>query len=340
VGTIKSNTSKALRIKFAFLKKVYWDDRGIWAKGYFVSIVRINEKIIKAYVKMQEKEDTGQAELEFRKHHACKGVVSRKMKRGEDFMINERLGKYRERLVGLIPEERIVTANIARPSKWIIEEFKKLSGVTSTVSDILDSMGIRGAVPASIIKPLQQGKTIVGPAITLRYISERNTTTSLFIEKAKAKLGDKDLYAISEPGDVAVFDVGGRIISTLGGLSTLLAKRENLAGNIVDGGVRDIEDIRKLNYPVWARWVTPITGKYRLEAIEINGPIMCYDVQIFPGDLVIADDTGLVFIPLDKSEEVLAKAKTAIERENKVIEAFNKGAKISELTEILPVDKW
>jgi len=65
VETIKTNTSKALKIKFAFLKKVYWDEKGIWAKGYFVSTVGINEKIIKKYVKMQEKEDTGQAELEF-----------------------------------------------------------------------------------------------------------------------------------------------------------------------------------------------------------------------------------------------------------------------------------
>jgi len=65
VETIKSNISKALKIKFTFLKRVYWDDKGIWAKGYFVSTVGINEKIIKEYVKMQEKEDTGQAELEF-----------------------------------------------------------------------------------------------------------------------------------------------------------------------------------------------------------------------------------------------------------------------------------
>jgi len=65
MGTIKSNTSKALKIKFAFLKKVYWDNQGIWAKGYFISTVRINGKIIKEYVKMQEKEDTGQAKLEF-----------------------------------------------------------------------------------------------------------------------------------------------------------------------------------------------------------------------------------------------------------------------------------
>ena len=65
VETIMSNTSKVLKIKFAFLKKIYWDDKGIWIKGYFVSMVGINEKIIQEYVKMQENEDTGQAELEF-----------------------------------------------------------------------------------------------------------------------------------------------------------------------------------------------------------------------------------------------------------------------------------
>ena len=255
-------------------------------------------------------------------------------------MRNERLGKYKDRLLGLIPEKRIVTVNISRPPRWIIEEFKKLKGLTPTVSDILDSMGINGAISASVIKPLQQDKMIVGSAITLRYILERNTITSLFVEKAKAKLADRDLYAVSESGDVAVFDLGGQIISTQGGLSTLMAKRANLAGNIVDGGVRDVEDIRELDYPVWARGVTPITGKYRLEAIEINGPIMCCDVQVYPGDLVIADDTGIVFIPSNKSEEVLAKAKAAIERENKIIEAINKGAKIGEFREIFPADKW
>lgn len=62
--TIKSNTSKALKLKFAFLPKVYWEDKGIWAKVYFVSTVGINEKIIQEYVQIQEEEDTGQAELE------------------------------------------------------------------------------------------------------------------------------------------------------------------------------------------------------------------------------------------------------------------------------------
>jgi len=65
VDIIKANTSRALKTKFGFLSKVYWDKRGIWGKGFFVSTVGIDEKIIRKYVEMQGEEDTGQAELEF-----------------------------------------------------------------------------------------------------------------------------------------------------------------------------------------------------------------------------------------------------------------------------------
>ena len=65
VETIKKNTSRSLSRKFVFLKKVYWDRKGIWGKEYFVSTVGINEEVIRKYVKLQEKEETGQAKLEF-----------------------------------------------------------------------------------------------------------------------------------------------------------------------------------------------------------------------------------------------------------------------------------
>ncbi len=65
VETIKKNTSRALSKKFGFLKKVYWDEQGIWGTGFFVSTVGINEEVIRKYIEMQGKEDTGQAELEF-----------------------------------------------------------------------------------------------------------------------------------------------------------------------------------------------------------------------------------------------------------------------------------
>jgi putative transposase len=63
--TIKKNTSRSLSRKFTFLKKVYWDKKGIWGRGYFVSTVGINEEVIRRYVQSQEEEETGQAKLEF-----------------------------------------------------------------------------------------------------------------------------------------------------------------------------------------------------------------------------------------------------------------------------------
>jgi putative transposase len=65
VKTIKKNTSKSLNRKLAFLKKMYWDRKGIWGRGYFVSTVGINEEVIRRYVQSQEKEETGQAKLDF-----------------------------------------------------------------------------------------------------------------------------------------------------------------------------------------------------------------------------------------------------------------------------------
>ena len=65
VETLKKNTSRHLSKKFRFLKDVYWDNDGIWSKGFFVSTVGINEAIIRKYVQMQEKEDTGQTKFEF-----------------------------------------------------------------------------------------------------------------------------------------------------------------------------------------------------------------------------------------------------------------------------------
>lgn len=64
VETIKKNTSRTVKKKFTFLKKVYWDNEGIWGKGYFVSTIGINESIIHKYIEMQEKEESGQAQLE------------------------------------------------------------------------------------------------------------------------------------------------------------------------------------------------------------------------------------------------------------------------------------
>ncbi|RFU62790.1 RraA family protein [Peribacillus saganii] len=251
------------------------------------------------------------------------------------------LEKYKNRLMGLIPPERIVKVDFPRPSREIIEAFLELDGLTPTVSDVLDSMGIRGSISASRLRPIISGKKIVGPAVTIRYIPESNTTDYGYFYKERAKLADRDVYAIAEQGDVPVFDAASLgDISVMGGLSTLVAKKWGMAGNIVDGGVRDIDTVHKLDYPVWSTGQTPITGKYRVEAMEINGPISIAGVRVNPGDLIIADDSGVVVVPFEKIEDVLEKTIAATKREDEVVKLFESGATIEELSQILPPSKW
>ena len=78
---------------------------------------------------------------------------------------------------------------------------------------------------------------------------------------------------------------------------------------VIDGAVRDVGEIRKYGLPTWCRGATPKTGKCRIEAIEINGPVVLCGIQINPGDLIIADDSGICAIPPQHAEYVLKKCQ-------------------------------
>ena len=89
-----------------------------------------------------------------------------------------------------------------------------------------------------------------------------------------------------------------------------------LIGNIVNGAIRDVSTIKELDYPVWSCGTTPITGKFRMVCIEMNGPITLCNKIVEPGDLMIADDSGICIVPYDRIEEVLEKTKSIVEAED------------------------
>jgi regulator of RNase E activity RraA len=91
----------------------------------------------------------------------------------------------------------------------------------------------------------------------------------------------------------------------MGGISAQTGKRQGEAGAIVSGGIRDVAHSRSVDYPLWASEITPVTGKSRLETVEINGDVEIGGIRVSPGDIVVADDTGVCFIPRDRAEEVL-----------------------------------
>jgi len=194
-------------------------------------------------------------------------------------------------------------ADFKRIPREKLEGLTRLSGLSSTASDVLDELGYALAVSSDVLALRTGPARIAGQALTIRYLPERRAMSHPELRNSQSRLTHHAAFAMAQPGDVAVIEVGGMpAVSILGGIGAQSAAKAQLAGCIVDGAVRDLEQIQLLGLPVWARTLTPKTGKWRVEAVAINAPIACGGVQVHAGDLVIADETGICFVPLDLAE--------------------------------------
>jgi regulator of RNase E activity RraA len=236
-----------------------------------------------------------------------------------DEKILQEYEEYKEkgRIWGQVDKERFSKIKFQRPSKEIIDQYMQVKDLCSNVSDVLDSLGLRGAVAASHVRPIIPGKRIVGPAVTVRSIPERKTPTQGYITKDIIRMSTREIYYIAEPGDIFIADFGGNLdVSNMGGQSCTVAQSCGVIGAICNGAVRDVPTILDLDYPVWAKGATPMTGKFRMEAIEINGPVTVHDITIHAGDLIVADDSGVCAIPFDQVENVLKQIQSIDEEES------------------------
>jgi regulator of RNase E activity RraA len=232
---------------------------------------------------------------------------------------------------GVLPEQ-ISKIKFPRINEKIIDEFLALDDLTGSISDVLDTLGINGAIPGSYLAPLLPGSKIAGTAITLRSIPERKTATKGLIDKDYIRMATRDTHYLAEPGDILVADFGGNLeVSNMGGQSVAVAQSCGVIGAVVNGAVRDVPAFRKRSFPAWSRGMTPITGKCRMQAVEINGPVTLCDTLVEPGDLIVADDSGVCVIPADKVDYVLEKCKSIIREEEVMRELIDKDVPISEL---------
>jgi regulator of RNase E activity RraA len=236
------------------------------------------------------------------------------------------------RIWGIVPKAGIKKIKFPRIDKKIIDGFMELEDLTGTVSDILDSLGVKGVVPASYLSPIVPGKKIVGTAVTLRSIPERKTATQGLYDKDFIRMASRETHYLSEPGDILVADCGGDLnTSNMGGQSVAAAVAAGVIGAIFNGAVRDIPTYKQMDFPAWSKGRTPITGKCRIQAVEINGPVTLHDVLVEAGDLIIADDSGVCVVPADKAEYVLKKAQETCADEAVMREMIDNKAPVSEL---------
>ncbi len=219
--------------------------------------------------------------------------------------------------VGLFEPNDIVVPTFARLDPNLVDRLRHVSGLTATVSDILDELGWRLAVPAGVLVPRHpDSATIIGHALTLSYLPERRTVAAASLGSDPPKLAHHVVYRLAGKGDIMVIDgrgIGG--LSLMGGRAAAAALRAGVAGAIVDGGVRDLDDLRRLGFHIWSRGITPVTGKARMEAVAVNRPVCCGGVQVQAGDLVIADNTGVCFVPSDHIDAVVGRVLEASSEE-------------------------
>ena len=233
------------------------------------------------------------------------------------------------KLTGKIARERIRMMETPPPPEGILEGLRALAHATGIVSDVMDELGITGVIGASVLKPTIAGARIVGPALTVRNIMQREHV----YETARGhvnKMAEFEAHNLARAGDVVVID-GVPGISNMGGISAQTGKRQGEAGAIVFGGVRDVAHSRRVGYPVWATEVTPVTGKWRIETIEINGVIQIAGIRVAPGDIVFADDTGVCFIPRARAAEVLELAMQKAAAEDAKCKAIDAGVPVADL---------
>ena len=133
-------------------------------------------------------------------------------------------------------------------------------------------------------------------------------------------------YDVCRPGDVMVIDAGGDLINAVfGGIMSFAGQSMGLAGMVVDGAIRDVAEIRERTFPVYARGVSH-RGPYKDGPGEINVPIAVEGMVIQPGDLVLGDDDGVVCVPFDDCERVLAATKAKHEAETRQMESILAGS--------------
>ena len=226
-------------------------------------------------------------------------------------------------LTGKIPPDRIRSIYLPELPDGVVEGFRELGEITTAISDALDELGIKGALGSSHLRCNIENGCMVGRALTVRHVPLRESPADA-ARRGINRMAEIEAHNLAEPGDVIVVQgVAGH--SNLGGVGVQIGHRQGEVGAVVDGGVRDVADSRGIGYPIWATEFTPVTGKWRIETVEINGPVNICGVPVEAGDLVVGDSSGLCFVPRQHAERVLEFARKKVASEQASLARMQEG---------------
>lgn len=213
----------------------------------------------------------------------------------------------------------VIYRHIPRCGPALIDAFAPYS-----VADLLEAMGpLEGRLKlmSPAMRGIQQGQKIVGQAVT----SFNHPGDNIMIHAA---------LNVATRGDVLVLVNGGNPQGSLwGDVAATFAARKGIAGVIADGPVRDTATLRGMGFKVWSTIVSPSHPEKRGPG-AVNIPVVCDGVSVEPGDIVIADDDGVLIVPVELAAGIIEKARQRIEKEAALRDQLAKGASLFDLLNI------
>jgi regulator of RNase E activity RraA len=195
------------------------------------------------------------------------------------------------------------------PADPLIAGFK--ATYPASVSDAVELVTGKSGTMRHDMK-LVAGKAMVGRAVTsLARPAPPEGSTPALATKHSVEMIDE-----GKPGEVGVIVMEGTLdVAAMGNLMGTAAIERGMAGMVLDGAIRDIWDIRRMGLTVYARAATPRTAVGHYATVAKNVPVECGGVTVRPGDIIVADEDGVVVVPRERAEEVLKKAKEIDDRE-------------------------
>ncbi|HTP33907.1 MAG TPA: RraA family protein [Candidatus Acidoferrales bacterium] len=212
---------------------------------------------------------------------------------------------------------------MAQPSgDPLVEGFRMVE--VASVSDAMEQLYGQRMYMSHEMRPLATAK-FAGPAVTVLLKKEEHK------EGSAASQGMLDAIDSAPPGSVYVMVLeSGGDFAGIGGLMATAMKYRGFAGAVIDGGVRDTPQIRKLQFPVFSRGVVPSTTINHYRFAGVNVPVTCAGVHVNAGDIITADEDGVAVVPKAKAQEVLKKAQDLDDTEHRMIPFIEKFRSIKE----------
>ncbi|GIH66729.1 MULTISPECIES: RraA family protein [Microbispora] len=216
---------------------------------------------------------------------------------------------------------KTVYNDVRRPPAELVQGFRQVLAEYSPSCLVTDARKRMGAIGGLL--PVKPHHKIAGPALTVNLSIDDLVDCMPLLTRA-------------QPGDVIVVACHEtRRTAMWGGLMSTLSQKAGIEAGIVDGAIRDVDEIRDLDFPVWYRSTvprpSPSAAHDRTEPVQFNVPVVIDGQIIHPGDIVVADENGIAVVPAAEAADVLEGTRMAIGKEKLIREKINSGASLQEL---------